>query len=149
MCVWGRYFALKKRGKCAFYRAKTFVLPLFRKTGITLDTCCNFASASAPALKTVQKRQKKAAAIALLAIAAGSTFNAKNFDFERSPSTPRRARPPPRRRASRLRTRQESLPKALCPKGESLCGNRDSSREHRARKRGSARRSTPSRRWAH
>ena len=147
MCVWRRYFALKKRGKYAFCRAKTFVLPLFSKTGITLDTCRNFASASEPALKR-RKRGKKATAAACLAVAAGSNFNAKNFDFERSPSTPRRARQRLRRHASRLRTRQECAPTARCPRGGSLCGNRDSSREHRARKHGSARRSAPSRRRA-
>lgn len=57
MCVWGRFFA-QKRGKYAFYRTKTFVLPLFSQNRITLDTCRNFASASAPALKTAQKGQK-------------------------------------------------------------------------------------------
>lgn len=57
-CAFGDDFFAQKRGKYAFYRAKTFVLPLFRKTGITLDTCRNFASASAPALKTAQKGQK-------------------------------------------------------------------------------------------
>ena len=97
-CVFGDDILRKKRGKYAFCRAKTFVLPLFRKTGITLDTCRNFASASNPALKTAQKGQKATAA-ACLAVAAGSTFNAKNFDFERSPSTPRRARQRLRRRA--------------------------------------------------
>ena len=57
-CAFGDDFFAQKRGKYAFYRAKTFVLPLFSKTGITLDTCRNFASASDPALKTAQKGQK-------------------------------------------------------------------------------------------
>ena len=57
-CVFGDDFLRKSAEKLAFCRAKTFVLPLFRKTGITLDTCRNFASASDPALKTAQKRQK-------------------------------------------------------------------------------------------
>ena len=147
MCVWGRYFAQKARQNRRFDAPRRLFCLFFAKTGITLDTYRNFASASNPTLKR-RKPGKKAAATACLAIAVVSNFNAKNFDFERSPSTPRRVRQRLRRRASRLRTRRECAPKARCPMGGSLCGNRDSSRGHRARKRGSARRSAPSRRRA-
>lgn len=51
-------FYAKKARKICICRAKTFVLPLFRKTGITLDTCRNFASASNPALKRRKSGKK-------------------------------------------------------------------------------------------
>ena len=58
MCVWGRFFCAKARKICVLTRKDIRFASFFCKTGITLDTCRNFASASEPALKTAQKRQK-------------------------------------------------------------------------------------------
>ena len=57
MCVWGRFFA-QKRGKTCVLTRQDICFASFSQNRITLDTCRNFASASAPALKTAQKRQK-------------------------------------------------------------------------------------------
>ena len=97
-CAFGVLFYAKKARKICILPRQDIRFASFSQNRITLDTCRNFASASNPALKQ-RKGGKKATATACLAIAVGSNFNAKNFDFERFPSTPRRARQRLRRRA--------------------------------------------------
>ena len=147
MCVWGRFFA-QKRGKTCVLTRQDVRFASFSQNRDNSRYLPKLRKRVRSPNKNGENGEKKATAAACLAVAAGSTFNAKNFDFERSPSTPQRARQRLRRHASRLRTRQECAPTARCPRGGSLCGNRDSLREHRARKHGSARRSAPSRRRA-